>query len=450
MDRTTVLRLPPIPPLARLLICGSLIAGIAYLAWGLEQPAPAQPGVEAVEATVAVPPLDRTLLTTVRDATREQRLQLEKEPLRHLLQAGIDVGPTVALALGMPEQPVPPATVRADLETWRGRWIWYEGELKDLSGPREGHPIQGYGIHEATIALADGGFAIGAFSIPPDAVIRPGSWVRIEGYLLKLRDTTYPLDVREAPMLVGREIRRDYEDWPAVHELDPAVMAKVDDTRYWPGDPTWHTVEEDQTEPLWHLAAFARDTADSRSFEQWRERPILSAHDFWEPFRDNEVQRGEMRRIIGTLIRRQSLAAPPNPAGIRFWTVAWVQVREYAGATVPIWVPQRVRELPLRAQLEVRGFYYRRFAYESMNGQRHFVPLFVAADLDSYVLETGPAMRQIGLVLVVVLTVLILLFWLGQRRSARETLAHQQHLDARRRRRREQNANRSAPAASAP
>lgn len=439
--------LPPIPPVFRLLIGGVLLAAIVYAGFTWDSVAAPAPDEAEVEATVVAPSIDVAVLAQARDDTREQRLQLEREPLSQLLRTAIDVGPTVAAALGMPEEPVPVATVRADMATWRGRWLWYEGELVDLAGPREGHPIDGYSIYEATIRLASGDHAIGAFSLPPDVAIQRGSWVRIEGYLMKLRDTTYPLDVREAPMLVGRSIQRDYEDWGRVLQLDPAIMAKVDDATYWPHDPMWHTIEEDQTEPLWHLAAFVRDTAGQRSFADWRRIDILNAAQFFEPFKAHEIARGTPRRVIGTLIRRTTIAAPANPAGIKFWTVAWVQVREYGGALVPIWVPQRVRELPLRAQLEVRGFYYRHFAYEATNGQRHFVPLFVAADLDSYVLETSPAMRQIGMVLGGILTGLMVLFWVSQRRATKAALRHQQEMDARRRRRRERVA---APAPGAP
>ncbi len=416
--------LPPLPPLVRLTIAGALLAGLVYLgtSWG-ETPSadPDQPGVEP---TVVVPRLDRSVLSTARDESRDQRLVLEPEPLRYLLRLAIDVGPTVAAALGIPDDPVPVAALRSDMATWRGRWIWYEGRLEDLQGPRAGHPIDGYSIYEATLRLDDGGHAIAAFSIPPDTTIQKGAWVRIDGYLLKLRDTTYPIDVRQAPMLVGRELQRDYPDWGEVHELDPALLATVD-----------------QTPALWHLAAYARDTADQRSFAEWRKIPILSAAEFFEPFKNHTLERGRPMRVMGTLIRRTTLAAPANPAGIKFWTIGLVQVREYGGALVPIWVPKRVAALPLQAQLEVRAHYYRRFAYEAINDERHFVPLFVAADLHPFVLDTDPTMRTLGLVLGSVLLGLMLMLWWSQRRFDRDSLQHQRDMDARRRRRRERAAH---------
>jgi hypothetical protein len=431
--------LPPLPPWLRLAILGALVAGMVYIVAAIEAAPPPEIGetLPSMETAVALPQLDEAELANARDVTREQRLKLEPDPLRHLLARAIDVGPTVAAALGVPGKPVPVETIRAAPDEWRGRWLWYEGELEDLAGPRQGHPIEGYSIYEATIRLPDGHHAIGAFSIPPAPELQRGSWVRIEGFLLKLRDTTYPLEVERAPMLVGRRLQRDYEDWGPVTELDKDLLAKVDDSDHFPGSLMWRRVDADQTEAVWHLAAFARDTADQRTRADWRRLPLLNATDHFEKFRDHEIARGTPIRVIGTLIYRQTLAAPPNPAGIEFWTEAGVQVREYGGAIIPIWVPKRVAELPRRAQLEVRGFYYRWAAYEMDNGDRRWVPLFIAADLDPYVLDTGPALREMSIGLVIVFTLLLIMIFWSQRQVARQRARHEREMDARRRRRRE-------------
>jgi hypothetical protein len=277
---------------------------------------------------------------------------------------------------------------------------------------------------------------LAAFSIPPEARIRVGGWVRVEGYLLKLRDTTYPTAIDRAPLLVGRGIELDYEDWPPVTQLDTALLAKVDDKSVWPGDKRWHTVEEDQTEALWHLAAFVRDTHSQRSLAEWRRVPTLNAAETHRPLVDGEVARGTPMRVFGSLKVITFLAAPANPAGIEAWTVAWVQVREYGGHLVPIWVPKRV-DLPTNSQLEVRGHFYRWFAYETVQDGRFSVPLFVAADLDVYELEVDKTMGVIGAVLGgIVVVFLALVIWM-QRRAAKDSVAHHRDMDARRRRRRE-------------
>ena len=427
------------PPWVRFAVAGVVAAcfGYAMMLFSAVERTEASTD-EIVEKLVVVPQLDDRLLDEARDDTRAERLILETEPLRHLLAKAIDVGPTVAAALQIPEDPVPLAELRADRQKWRRRWLWYEGRLTQLSGPRPGHPIEGYSIYEATIELADGQAVIAAFSVEPRDKLAVGDWVRVEGYLLKLRDTTYPEKIESAPMLVGRTLQRDYQDWPEVTELDQRLLATIDDTSYLPGDTAFHTIEEDQTEVLWHLGAFVRDTADQRSLAAWRKVPTLTSAEPYEQLRNNELARGTPMRVFGTLIRRQTIAAPANPANIKFWTTAFIQVREFGGHLVPIWVPGRVDELPARAQLEVRGFYYRWFAYDAKSGNRFRVPLFVAADLDRFELETDETMREIGIWIGGFAFLMLGLIIYGQRRMARTALQHSKHMDERRRRRREQ------------
>jgi hypothetical protein len=429
--------LPQIPLAARYVLFGGVVALLVYGMTLVGAPPPPSPRDDPKTPVVAVPELDRTILAGALDATREQRLVLEVEPLRHLLAKAIDVGPTVAVALGIPERPIPVAELRANTAQWRNHWLWFEGVLEELSGPRDGHPIRGYSIFEATVRVADGNRVFAAFSMPPGAGIRSGAWVRVDGYLLKLRDTTYPQSIENAPLLVGKSIQRDYEDWPRVETLDTELLAKIDDKSYWPGDLAWHTIEEDQTPALWHLAAFVRDNADKRSAEEWRRTTTLNTHDVHQQLVDGTLPRGAPLRVFGPMIQRTTIAAPSNPAGIQFWTVGWVQVREYGGGVlVPIWVPKRVRELPDRPQLEVKGHFYRWYAYEGQKGDRYRVPLFIAADLDLYELRVDGTMRTIGMWLGGgVCLFLVFIFW-NQRRAARDSLAHSRNLDERRRRRR--------------
>jgi hypothetical protein len=122
-----------------------------------------------------------------------------------------------------------------------------------------------------------------------------------------------------------------------------------------------------------------------------------------------------------------------------------VQVREFGGHLIPIWVPKRVGELPLRANLEVRGFFYRWFAYEAeQTGNRIHVPLFVAADLDEFALEADQTMRDVGVWIGGFAVVMLLLLFWGQRHMSRTALQHSRDMDERRRRRRERQRARGA------
>lgn len=438
----------PVPHWAKFAVLGGVVGAGFYVAWTLQPAKPPDDDVRPNEPVIAVPHVDRSVLALARDDSRENRLLLEAEPLRHLLGIAIDVGPTVALALGSPDTPIPIATVRADTDSVRGRWLWYEGVLEDLTGPREGHPIGGYSIYEATVRLPNGDRVLTAFSLPPDRDVVRGSWVKVEGFLMKVRDTTYPTAIDGAPMLVGRQMLRDYEDWGPVTKLDRNLLAEIDDRDVSLGAATWHSLEQDQSEPLWHLAAFARDTAGTRSLAHWRKVGILDAGaEIYRRLLDHAVPPGEQVRVMGQLIRCRPEAAPPNPAGIKFWTTAWVQVREFGGHVIPIWIPDRVERVATGTSVEVRGFFYRWFAYEAQHGERFRVPLFVAADIDPFVVETGASMRTIGIGLIGALTILMVLLWFGQRRSRHDAEVHARAMDARRRRRRERSSQ-PAPASS--
>ena len=430
--------LPKLPPTARLAAAGVLLAGLVYfVVFWAPAPPPSRGDVEVVKVEVAVPTLDMAIVNLAKDETREHRLLLEGEPLSHLLAKAIDVVPTVAEALGMSDEPTPLAELRRAPATWRGRWLWYEGEIVDLTGPREGHPVKGRSIYEATLRLASGDHAIAAFSEPPAAGLARGSWARIEGFLLKLRDTNYPISTEQSPLLVGRHIQPDFPDWGPVTAIDRNVLPEVAGNDFWPGSQAWRDLEEDQCEALWHLAAFARDTAPGQTLDDWRKFGTLNVAETYPLLQRNQFAPGTPLRILGTLVKRTTLAAPSNPAGIKHWTKVWLQVRDFAGHVIPVWVPRRAEELPLRTDLEVRGYYYRWLVYEAMDGKRYHMPLFVAADLDRFDLGTGKmttalSLGMAGMVLCLAVGILVV-----KRRWERASVAHEKELDERRRRRRE-------------
>lgn len=433
-----------IPPYVRIGIVG-LFVGILFFAFFFAE-ASTGPihAPEPEEMGVAVPQLDTAILGKAVDATRRERLEIEAEPLQHLLEKALDVSPAAAMALGMPDRPIALADLRQQRDSYRGKWLWFKGILEDLTGPRDGHPVKDYGIYEATVRIGDNERAICAFSLPPHADCKRGGVVRVEGFLMKLRDTTYPTDITEAPMLVGRQLLRDYADWAPVTEFDPELLAEIDDEPYFPGAKLWHTVEEDQGTPLWHLAAFARDTDAQRTFEEWRKVQPLNATDVYRRLVDGEVARGTPMRILGSLVKRYALVAPPNPAGITHWTVAYVQCQDFAGHVIPIWVPKKILH-PLRTDLEIRGHYYRWYGYEGLQGDKFRVPLFIAAELDIFDIKANETMRTLGIAIGIALLALIFVIGIAQWRAKRESERHARHMDDRRRKRRERDAAAPAP-----
>jgi hypothetical protein len=98
----------------RVAIMGVVLAALVYGVF-FYRPATPPPQVSPVITDqTPVPTLDTVLLDTVRDATRLERLTVEKEPLAHLLEKSMMVVPAVARALGMPTEPMPFHVLRAD------------------------------------------------------------------------------------------------------------------------------------------------------------------------------------------------------------------------------------------------------------------------------------------------------------------------------------------------
>ncbi len=425
-------------------LMGAVLAALVYLAFFLPTPSGAvDPSAipDLPPPRVEVPELDATLLATARDGTREERLRLEAEPLQHLLAKSLDVGPTVAQALGMPSRPVPVPTIRADAARHRGAWLWYKGRLEELAGPKPGHPVPGYSVYEASLRTAEGDPVLATFSMKPGVEVVPGSWVRVEGFFLKLRDLTFPATVDQAPLLVGREIQHAYEDWPAVTELDQAAFNGMRDggmvaNEFHPDRDSERDIEHDQAEALWHLAAYARDQKQLVDKADWRARPAFSDRKQWDAVMRGTVQRGTPMRLLGTLAMTRTTRANTNPAGIEYWTEAWIMNRDLGGRLVPVWIPGNVERMPSGTGLEVRCFYYKRMVYETRQGRELPTPVFVAAGLDRYVMESQPGVRDLGIAVLVLVSLTMLGIWRMSKREQRRWLQHQDDRNARRRKER--------------
>jgi hypothetical protein len=424
---------------------GVMLAALLYVVLfyrtpdaGIATPLPPEP------MQIELPALDHGILALARDGMREDRVVVEEQPLKHLLEKSIDVVESVAEALGMPEQPVPLAALRADRQQYRGRWLWYKGTLEELSTAKPGHPLRSYDIYDARLRLPDGDVVLCAFSLPVAADVRVGEYVRAEGFLMKLRDMTFPIEVRDAPMLVGRQLVRDYADWPPVTALDRGLLDGVRDGsqidgRYQPADEAYRPLDHEQKPPLWHLAAYVRERTPKMSAAEWRQIPAMNAQAVWDRIKNGELAAGTPLRILGTLVQVRTIKAGPNPAGIRHWTEAWVQVRDLGGKTIPIWIPDRVPDLRMQTGLEVRGHYFRRFAYVGHKGDEWWTALFVAAGLDVYRVNLQLMSRETALIVFGAVVSLILLLGWSLRRDRRESEQYAAALLARRRKRRAKN-----------
>ncbi len=418
----------------KIIAMGVLLAGLVYLAFFHDSSPPGDlgtgPPVAPVE--VEVPRLDQEILDRAKDATREQRLLLEPEPLAHLLEKSLQIVPSVAQALGVPDEPIPLSVLRASPDTYRGTYLAYEGRLGHVSPGKPGHPIEGYKIHEGWIELDDGDKVLFQVSLPPATGLEKGSWCRVEGYFLKLRDSNIFPQAEQAPLLVGPELFPEFEPWPTVTELDPGWFADIRDGLVEGGNfvdlqDSGLGLEESQDEPLWRLGSYARHRAESGqdTLLGWRAVDPLVTKDQLVKFKYGQVEPGTPVRLLGTFVYAEYSVARPNPIDAKHWTQAWIQIRDLGGKVVPVWIPKRISGFQYNESLEVRAYYFRRYLYDAEQYGMTFTPLFVAADLHRFealpehALTTWVKYGFAGLV-----GLLVLLFILSARR---DRLAREQH-----------------------
>lgn len=427
---------------AKIFAMGVLLAILlfVFLLHDPATPAMEQPGNPITEVLVEVPVLNPEIMDQARDETRVERLVRESEPFKHLLEASLNVVPAAARQLGMPRQPLDVEQLRSNPSQHRGDYLWSKGELLGLSGPIAGHPIPDYDYYEGRLENPEGETVMFAVSLPPDPEIEIGDWVRIEGFFLKLRDGYYP-EVSRAPMLVGPQLLADQPDWDPVLQLDPRVLDLIADGNfgefYMEGMHSDLTLEEYQNTPLWHLTSYALSHKDDKSFREWREVPAYVEEDQWFAIMRGEYPKGMPMRVLGELLKGRTIQADRNPIGVEAWTEVWVRIHDLGGRLVPVWIPERLDNLHTREAVELRAYLFKRHAYDSIEGDRRFTPLFVAPTLNRYVNVEHPLVRQIGVVLVGLVGLIIGVFYFMARSDRITRDQHEIAMIERRRRRRQ-------------
>jgi hypothetical protein len=425
----------------RIVFLGVLLAGFVYAVF-FYRPAGAPVDVSPVIIEKApIPVLDQGLLAQVRDATRNDRIPVEREPLAHLLEKSMQVVPAAARALGMPQEPLPFDVVRANPANLRGRYLWYKGELEAVDDGRDGHPLRGYRIYEARIRTAEGERVVFYFSVPPPDDLQVGEWVRVEGFFLKLRDAHFPVPLEMAPVLVGPELLPAYPDWKAVEDLDPAVLGRIKDGVREDGvdvdlQAAPVRLPHSQDVPLFHLASYAQLRLASATPAEVQAIPAFETGDQWSAIFRGEVARGTPFRLAGIFCRAHVIEAKANPLGIENWSEVWLYSRGFSHRPFAVWLPKHVGEWSHADTARCTGYFFKRYVIDGGDGKPHFCPLFVAADLQRVDFNPLAASRRIGLAIGAVTAVIILVFFLLSRRDRRNADEHEEAMIRRRRRRR--------------
>lgn len=425
----------------RVAVMGVVLAALVYAVFFYRPTTPPPQVSPVITDTTPPPTLDTALLQTVRDESRLDRLNVEKDVLAHLLEKSMMVVPAVAKALGMPTEPMPLDVLRASPASKRGRYLWYKGKVEALDVGRDGHPIRGYKMNVARLTTQEGERIEFHFSVPPPEDLKVGDWARVEGFFMKLRDAHFPVELSLAPLLVGPEILPAYPDWKAVEALDPAVLAKLKDGIRENG------VDVDlqqaslrlpfaQDTTLWHVASYARHKLATMTPQEVAALPAFDRGEQWNAVIRGEFERGAAYRLAGIFCRAHVIEARTNPLGIENWSEVWLYSRGFSHRPFAVWIPKHVGSWGHSETARCVGYFLKRYVVDGATGEQHMSPVFVAADIERVDFNPLRASRAIGLGLAAVTAVIVLIFFAASRRDKRATYAYEETMSKRRRVRR--------------
>lgn len=387
--------------------------------------------------------LDPKMLAAIKDSTPVERGDREKAPWEHLLEKSYNINPAVADALNIPDRPADISALRANPANHRGNMIWVKGRLAEFNDGIE-HPIPRALAYKGRLVTSAGDHVIFWVSKPLPASLRGDGahWVRVEGFFMKITDEyrNPEADIVDAPVIIGPRVDEAYPDWHAVDKLDLDVLGRVANAVWlkeeerWVDDADMRTMMVDsQGVPLWHIASYA-----IRHFKQVEGtdqgfRNIFELIDQYKKFRTGDYEQGSPWRLRGTFMTRRTYHADANPVGIKYWTEVWLQIPRMGSKMIPIWVPRDIGDWRFGETVDVDGFFFKNYGYESVAGQLIHTPLFVAGGLERYELTTHPLYQWVGLGFAIFVAMIAFLFFKMNRQSRQESEEYKARLVARRR-----------------
>lgn len=441
---------PGVSDQVKLVFVGLLLGGLitVYL-WPERKPEnPIEPPTELIEVDVTPFALDSGILAQIEDSDPEGRFQLETEPLAHLMGKSYNITPPVAEALDLPAKRLDIAALRADPQSYRGKYLWTKGRLVDdeLQAKDNVHPTPRATAFRGTLITEAGDPVVFYVSqpLPPALPDDREHWVRVEGFFMKLYSETLfdTPDVLDAPVLVGPRIDRTYADWGPVRQLDPNILSQVKIARWLKDDDTWiddedmkSRVWDSQDTPLWHLASYAIHRREANETGE-RHQETFGNNKQYELYKFGDYERGSPVRLRGSFKMTRWFHADVNPAGIAYWSAVWMQIPRLGGKLIPIWIPKKIEGWNVDESLDFDAYYFKNLAYETYDGPDRHTPVFVAADIDRYEALPDPIRKWVAGAFVLVLVMVGLLFFNMARRSMRETEAYKSKIIERRRKRR--------------
>lgn len=385
-------------------------------------------------SSLALAPVDRELLATVRDGTLAEQVLLEPAPAAHLAANARTLVPAILQRLGQPAFPFAEAEARAaelrgDLFRMRGVVIEAGMRTRGDAAPEFWTVLREENGH---------GDAVHVSVVEPARPPQPGQWVVADGYFFKRHSLPVEGERRVLPLFFGATIQRSVPRAEPARRPDLALLAHVVDT-------PMHVEDAPDMDATWHLAnvALTLRAEPGALDEVFAEVPWLSAELLAKFNETPEAYRAAPVRVGGSVFHGARRVVDENPVRAEFLSEGWLRNSNYGEYPILVRTPGRFDWEEVQSAWEFRGWFQQMWAYEDgeLNekgeGNWRRVPLIVFADARPITVEAPPFAGQIvWLVFGMLLVLAAILFALVLRDRARARQA-EQHLIARRQKRRQ-------------
>ncbi|RMH02617.1 MAG: hypothetical protein D6702_08235 [Planctomycetota bacterium] len=418
---------------ARLIFLGVLLVVVlaAYFLAGRARRRPEPPPAPPLASEIALPPVDHEALARVDDSTDEARLLLETEAYRDLLEVARALLPAHLDALDEPTLPF--AELPAAASELRGRPFRVRGEIRNLRRLKRPPSLteetwawlrtdDGHDVFLASLGAADAGLEAGDYAVA-------------DGFFFKLYSQSIDGRRVDAPLLVGPRLRASVRKAPPVTEVDPLLLAEVEDDPLGTDRPL-HTAGK------WHLlglaATLAADPERREAF--FAGAPELDYQLLGDLARNPAAYRGKAFLIPGRVPQEPrfsgSMPAGENPLRCRRLWFGWLGNPLVLGQNPIHLISSDAFPIDQDGARIYLGIFFQLKGYQDKEDNWRRAPVFVVAG-------ARPAPREPNLlvqnftwaVLVAAIVLAGLVAWLARRDRLRAEQAAAELRERRRRRR---------------
>lgn len=368
-----------------LLLCiGILVA----LNWGEEPEEKAASTGADIPNLMAMPPVDKEQLATVKDSTAAERVIIEPQPFQGLASLAVGLFGGHLLRLGEPDFPFDEGEARA--AELRGEPFRMRGRVLDAEVRER---VTGKAPEFWCLIETDRGDRAWFASLTvPETLFGSQNYVLADGYFFKYYTQKMGEERLTAPLFVGRSLVASYPVVGPAESPDVTVLAEVK-------DPALGAEVPLDERGLWHLLNVARtvraeDGGVERAFADARKMEDAVLEDL---ARAPEVYRGAPFVFGGMVKGRPGFELlGENPLRMERMSTAWLRNNSSGVDTlVQVCAPGEFDFLDPPGTVLFHGWFLQLYSYEDKEGNQRRAPVFVIAKMEGVKGQPDPWAGQV-------------------------------------------------------